>query len=267
MKRFRLIGVALLAVMALGAVVASGAQAESAPFFSIGGVRLAAGKTHNIVAHGTKSFELETAASGSLIRCTKLAVEPGVLLGSEPGTQGKADLTSKFSGCTLEKGNGAPNCHIAPEERSETTSTTITTNPLSSELVENVEGGAAGKKLEELYSPATGSVFVTIFFGGTGCEVFANKVTGKTVAEVVTDPGEANIELPGPTPEATSFITRFPTVAIKEVWLVSGGVGKVVSGIEQTSFSKQAVQHGTALVLLANSKFEPETSAKWSPLP
>jgi len=264
MKRFRLIGVALLAVMALGGVVASGAQAESAPFFSIGGVRLAAGKTHNIAAHGIASFELETPATGSKIVCKKLNVERGVLLGSEPGTQGKADLISKFEACELTAGNGAPNCHLAATERGAET-TTITTNPLSAELVENVESGHGGKKLEELYTPAKGEIFVTLFFEGS-CEVFANKVTGSTVAEVVTDPGEANIELPGPTPEATSFITRFPALAIKEVWLVSGGVGKVVE-VEQTSFSKTAVQHGTALVLLANSRFEPETSAKWSPLP
>jgi len=267
MKRFRLIGVALLAVLALGAVVTSGAQAESAPFFSIGGTRLAAGKTHNILAHAIKTFELTTPANGSNIKCTKLTVEKGVLLGSEPGTQGKVDQISKFEGCTLAEGNGLPNCHLAATEGGESTSTTITTNPLHGELVENVESGHGGKKLEELYTPATGKQFVTIFFGGTGCTVKATTVTGSTAAEIVTDPGEANIELPGPTAEATSFITRFPsTVAIKEVWLVSGGTGKIVE-VEQVAFSDPSIQKGIALVLLANSKFEDEPTAKWSPLP
>jgi len=265
MKRFRLIGVALLAVLALGAVVTSGAQAESAPFFSIGGTRLAAGKTHNIAAHGIKTFELETPANASDIACTKLTVEKGVLLGSEPGTQGKVDQTSKFEGCTLAEGNGLPNCHLAATEGGSETSTTITTNPLHGELVENVESGKGGKKLEELYTPATGKQFVTIFFGGTGCTVKATTVTGQTAAEIVTDPGEANIELPGPTAEATSFITRFPKAAIKEVWLVSGGTGKIVE-VEQVAFSNTSIQKGTALVLLANSAGTPE-NAKWSPLP
>jgi hypothetical protein len=40
MKRSRLIGVALLAVFALGAVVASAAQAEEAPFWTVKGTRL-----------------------------------------------------------------------------------------------------------------------------------------------------------------------------------------------------------------------------------
>jgi hypothetical protein len=250
--------------MALGAVVASGAQAESAPFFSIGGTRLAAGKTHNITAHGIKSFELITAANGSNITCTKLSVEKGVLLGSEPGTQGKVDQTSKFEGCKLEAGNGAPNCHLAATEKG-AESTTITTNPLSGELVENVESGKGGKKLEELYSPATGTQFVTIDFEGTGCEVFATKVTGKTAAEIVTDPGEASIELPAPTAENSSFITRFPNTAITEVWLVSGGTGKIVK-VEQQAFANASVQKGTALINLANSTFQAETT-KWSPLP
>jgi hypothetical protein len=265
MKRFRKIRLVVLGVMMLGAVVASGAQAESAPFFSIGGVRLVAGKTHNISAHAIRTFELVTPANSSKIACTGLTVEKGVLLGSEAGTQGKVDQVSAFSGCKLEEGNGAPNCHLAATEGGEGTSTTITTNALHGELVENVAASKAGKKLEELYTPASGSTFVTIFFGGTGCTVKATKVTGSTAAEVVTDPGEASIELPGPTAENTSFITRFPATPITSVWLVSGGVGKVVK-VSQEAFTNPSEQFGTALVSLANSKFECENTL-WSPLP
>jgi len=256
----------LLAVFALGAVVASGAQAEEAPFFSINGTRLAAGKTHNIAAHGIKPFELITAANASNITCTKLTVEKGVLLGSEAGTQGKADQVSKFEGCELRAGNGFPNCHLATEEGGSGTSTTITTNPLHGELVENVEGGKAGKILLEVYTPASGSQFVKINFGGTECKVKGTIVTGSTAAEIVKDTtGEERIELPGPTPEATSFITRFPVTAITEVWLVSGGTGKIVK-VGQEAFTNPSRQEGTALVLLANAAGQPE-NAKWSPLP
>jgi hypothetical protein len=265
MKRFRMIGVAVLAVMALGAIAASGAQAETAPFFSIGGARLAAGKTHNIAAHGTKPFELVTPANSSKIVCENLTVENGVLLGSEAGTQGKADQISKFENCTLKEGNGAPGCHLAATEGGEATSTTITTNPLHGELVENVEASKAGKKLEELYTPASGSIFVTIFFGGTGCTVKATKVTGSTAAAILTDPGEASIELPGPTAENTSFITSFPTTPITSVWLVSGGVGKIVK-VGQEAFTNPSEQFGTALISLANSKGVAENT-RWSPLP
>jgi hypothetical protein len=254
-----------LAVMALGAVIASGAQAESAPFFSIGGTRLAAGKTHNIAAKGIKPFELITASNGSNITCQKLTVEKGVLLGSEPGTQGKVDQISKFTECKLVSGNGAPNCHLAKTEKGEET-TTLETVPLTGELVENVvEKTKGGNQLLEVYSPTTGTTFLTIFFEGEGCELFVTKVTGKTAAEILTDPGEAKIELPGPVAEGTSFITKFPEARITEVWLVSGGTGKVVK-VEQQTFANASTQHGTALITLANSKFEAE-NAKWSPLP
>jgi hypothetical protein len=265
MKQFRIIGVAVLAVAALGAVVASGAQAESAPFFSIGGSRLVAGKTHNFEARGIKPFALVTPASSTAIECSGLTVEKGVLLGSEAGTRGKTDQVNHFTGCELTEGNGAPSCHLAETEGGEGTSTTLTTTPLHGELVENVEGSKAGKKLEELYTPASGSIFMPIFFGGQ-CTVKAWPVWGSTAAEVVTDPGEASIELPGPTPEATSFITRFPATPITSVWLVSGGVGKRVSVETVWFFSSPAELFGTALVSLANSKFERENT-KWSPLP
>jgi len=267
MKRFRLIGVAVLAVMALGAVVASGAQAESAPFFSIGGVRLAAGKTHNIEAHGIAPFVLTTASAGDNITCTALNVEKGVILGSEPGTQGQASQTSKFSGCKLETGNGqSKGCHLAESEGGSGTSTTITTNPLKGELVENVVSGRAGKKLLELYTPASGKTFVTINFGPnlTDCEVLSTTVTGSTAAEILQENG-SSIELPAPTPENTSFVTKFPATAITEVWLVSGGTGKAVE-VSQKAFGNLSVQLGTALVSLANSKGEAEKTS-WSPLP
>jgi len=255
----------MLAVFVLGSAIAPSAGAESSPFFSITGTRLAAGKTHNIAERSIKKFEMIVAAAGVNITCNKLTVENGVLLGSEPGTEGKASQVNAFSECKLESGNGVPNCHLAATEGGSATSTAITTNLISSELVENVEGGKGGKKLEQLYSPASGSVFATIFFGGTGCEVLATKETGKTAAEIVTDAGEANIELPGPTPENTSFIIRWPATTITEVWLVSAGTGKIVK-VEEDLFANVASHHGTALVLLANTKCEPE-STKWSPLP
>jgi len=45
--------VALLGVFAFSAVAAAAAQAEEAPFWSIGGTRLEEGKTHYITAKST----------------------------------------------------------------------------------------------------------------------------------------------------------------------------------------------------------------------
>jgi len=261
MKRFRMIGVALVAVFALG-VVASAAQAETAPYFTVNGTRLVAGKTHNITAKSTKNFVLVTPAAGVEIECTALTAEKGVLLGSNPGERGKDNEITKFTGCKLTKGNGEENgCKLESE--------TLTTNELLSEQVENVSGGRGGKQLLEEFRPAPGSTgFITIkFTGGTVCVAGqTTTVSGQTVAEVVTDGTEEKVELGQAAKEATSWKIRFPaTGAIEEVWLISGGVGKVQK-TEQTSFSDFSEQRGTALVTLANTKFEAE-SVNWSPLP
>jgi hypothetical protein len=264
MKRYKLIGVTLLAVFALGAVVASGAQAESAPFFTIKGNRLAAGRTHNIDARATASFKLTTASGSSTITCTGLGTVGGVLLGSNLGTQGSANQVTVFSGCTLV-GNGSA-CHLANEEGGVVTEV-ITTNPIKSELVENVEGTHGGKRLLEVFSPASKALgFVKLNFGGT-CTIKSTIVEGSTVAEVVLDAaGEGNIELGQPAVERTSWKIRFPSTPIKQVWLVSNGVGKIVE-TGQESFNEESIQTGTALTLLASTKYEPEPSALWSPLP
>jgi hypothetical protein len=265
MKRFRLIGVTLLAVFALSAVMASGAQAETAPSFTIQGARLAAGRTHNFDARATANFILRTAGGGITITCTGLGTVGGVLLGSNVGTQGSANQVTVFFGCKLV-GNGAA-CHLAPSEGSAETTEVITTNPIKSELVENVEGTHPGKKLLEVFTPASKALgFVKLLFGGE-CTLKSTIVAGSTVAEVVLDTAnEGNVELGQPLVERTSWKIRFPNPAIKKVWLVSNGVGKIVE-TGQEAFNEESIQEGTALTLLASTKWEPERNTLWSPLP
>jgi len=147
MNRFRLIGVALLAVFALSVVVASVAQAEEAPFWSIEGTRLAAGKTHFITAKVYKekdggTLTLTTPELGTVITCTGLSfpLKTGVILGSSAETPGTDNEVARFSGCTVS-GNGEK-CNV--EENKE--KGIITTKPIKSELVENAESGKVGKK-------------------------------------------------------------------------------------------------------------------------
>lgn len=267
MNRFRLIGVVLLAMFALGCAMASAAQATSAPFFSVGGTRLVAGKTHNFDARLFSAFELK--ANGIRVRCTGLAVEKGVLLGSNEGEPGRDDETVKFSSCSLVEGNGFPECHLSPKEGSEEVSTTITTVPLKSEMVENVLEGAGGKQLLEEFFPQTGTTFATLFFGPKGeCTIEAAKVTGSVAGEILTDEvgNTEKVELGTPKKESTSWLVNFPAVSISEVWLITGGGAKIAK-TELEFGAVAAVLTGTALTLLANTKFEPEPAAKWSPLP
>jgi len=270
MRRFRLIGVALLAVFALGVVVASSAQAETAPSWTVGGARLEAGKTHNIDSRLYKEnfFKLTNSTRSTEITCKALGTEKAVLLGSNPGLPGTDDEITVFSQCELVKGNGAPACELSNATGQERSSV-IATEPTKSEQVENVvENSKAGSQLlEEFYPANPANGFVDIHFRGSGCTADEDTVSGQTVAEVVLDnTSEGKVELGQAPQERTSWLLRFPSTPISRVWLISGTGGHVAL-TKQVSFGAQGVQLGTALVLLANTKGEPEPNGLWSPLP
>jgi len=269
MKRFRLIGVALLAIFALGVVVASSAQAETAPSFTVAGTRLISGKTHNIDAKAIKPFVLTNSLGSATVECSALGTEEGVLLGSNPGQPGTDNEITVFSGCKNAVGSNGAKCHLAPSEASAETTTVIKTEPLKSEQVENVVNGTKGNQLLEEFFPAKGAVFVTLFFGGE-CTLFATKVSGQVVGESLVDNGTSEptgkVEL-GQTPkESGSWDLLFPKNPITQVWLISNGIGKI-SKTEQTAFGEKSIQTGTTLVLLTSATHVPEPSTLWSPLP
>ncbi len=261
-SRVRLMLVALLGVFAFGAVAAAAAQAEEAPFWSIGGTRLAEGKTHYITAKvynvtgNTEGFTLK-AETGQVVHCPTIKLGQGVLLGSNAGNPGTNDETIEFSGgCTIE--NVGTGCTKVQEP--------IVTNPVKSELVESEKSTTAALLVE--FFTTTGP-FVTLHFEGTGCKVTETTVSGKVAAEVREDPNNgtlgAVVKLPNEKKEAKSWLLNFPTTAIKHVWLIKNEIGEETK-IELTSFSEKSTLTGTALILLANAKKETEETL-WSPLP
>jgi len=264
MKRFRLIGVALLAVFAFSVVAASAAQAEVAPSFTIGGTRLIAGRTHNIDAKAIAPFVLT--GEGVKIECEHFGTEEGVLLGSNPESPGKDNEIVVFSGCVNPPGSNGAECHLSNVAEGAETVTVLRTKPLKSEQVENVVNGTKGNQLLEEFFPASGSIFIELLFGGK-CTVFAAKVSGQVTGESLLDtPGRGTVELGQAPQERTSWLLNFPAAPITTVWLISNGVGKLVH-TEQTTLGAKSIQTGVALVLLASTKYVPEPSALWSPLP
>lgn len=233
---------------------------EEAPLWSIRGTRLVAGKTHNIAGHVYKSnsFSFTIPEQGAKITCTAMTLEKGVLLGSNEGAPGRDGEIMKFSGCSLVEGNGEPSCALE--------SSTLTTTALRSILVENVAGGVGGGQILEELFPETGSTLVTLKFSGSGCTITETVVTGKVASEFRADSAdEEKIEPGQATSEATSWLNKFPEASIKEVWLITNAVGKVAK-TQLLAFGDAATLAGTSLVLLANTKFEPEQT-DWIPLP
>jgi hypothetical protein len=256
MKRFRLIGVALLAVFALGAVAASAAWAEEAPYWTVGGTRLEAGQTHFITAKEVKPFLLS--GGGVEVECTETSILPhGVLLGSEPGEPGTNDEIVTFKACEV-KGNGSGSeCKKVTEP--------INTTNLKSELVED----KTKTKLLVLFQPASGALLAELTFP-KGCKFESTKVTGSVNAEVINEKTGNPVELPNTKEQAVSWELKFPKVQPVFIWLIKGGVGKEVETKALEAFSAAATLSGTALVLLAelNSKNElVSTGQEWSPLP
>jgi hypothetical protein len=252
MQRFRLTAIALLAVFALGAVVASAAQAEEAPYWTVGGTRLEAGQTHFITAKEVKPFLLSGA--GVEIECTETNLLPGaVLLGSEAGEPGTNDETVTFKACTVKKNGTGSECGKVTEP--------INTVNLKSELVED----KTKTKLLVLFEPASGATLATLTFPA-GCKVTEIKVTGSVLAEVINESTGKPVELPNPKEQAKSWELKFPATQPVDIWLIKGGVGKEVEAKALETNALPATLSGTALVLLANAKGETENT-EWSPLP
>jgi hypothetical protein len=170
MRSLRVIGAALLAIVAFGAVSAV-AQAEG-PFFSkckklenpcaaANKERLTAGKTQALTSTGG-TFVLSTASQS--VTCTGFKANGGKFVGSEPGTAGTTEQTSlEFTGCTV-KGNGEP-CAVGKGGTG-----VIKTEAVVSTLTKENKTATTGEKLFVSFKPASGTVFVKIEFEGAGCK-------------------------------------------------------------------------------------------------
>jgi hypothetical protein len=244
MRHFKLIGIALLAVFALGAVVASAAQAEEAPFWTVGGTRLGAGQTRFITAKEAKSFVLSGA--GVTITCTATTVNAGaVILGSAAGEPGTDDETVNFKTCTVEGNGTGSGCGTVSEP--------ITKTNLKSELVLD----KTKVKLLTLFQPASGSLLAELKFPA-GCKVETIKVTGSVLAEVLNEKEEA-ITTSSAKAQYKSGFLRFPSAQPVDIWLIKGGVGKEVEAKALETNALPATLSGQALVSL-------ESGAEWSAL-
>jgi hypothetical protein len=262
MKRFRWSGVALLAVLLLGALAAQSAQASVAPYWSIQGSRLKKGQTHFITAKTFNGGTFVLSAATTKITCKALSTPNGVLLGSEEGEPGTNNEILKFSECEAAAGANVCTSVKSPGEPNGT----IVTFPLKSELVEDA---ATKKLLLVLFTPENAELeFVKLELAGAGC--VNTTVTGQEVASVLTDETEQKqVELGVVRPAATSWLLSIPSPQPTHLWLVVKGTGVESAKLEPLkAFGAAATEVGTALVLLANAKRETESPGTlWSPLP
>lgn len=252
-NRIRVLLVSMLAVFAVSAVAADGAQAVTeGPFYKVAGKRLGAGKKEEIKVKQNGNQVLKVGAT--TVTCTALKAKEGAegfIEGSTIGNGDKSEESLEYSGCNV---TGMGTC-------TKTTGGLVTTK-----LLEGIEG-YGGKsavpegtgKLLTLFKPKTGTEFAELTFEPAGCSGAAKVKTkaGCTpacegiIGQDINGSGE-ELEVGLHETEALSGEVSFPA-SVGVIWTESGSVlTSRGSGLE--AFGAAATYTGKAVITLKNGK-------------
>jgi hypothetical protein len=167
MSKARLVLLSLVAVLSVGAMVASSASAVTFQW-KVKGSFLKAGeqRTFTSSADGKESVLKGTVAGAAAeLLTTKFKVKAGaLLLGGKPGLN---DETVEFESVVVNKPTG---CEV---ESPGAPTGVVRTNPLTSEIVEGAVGGEGNGEPLVLFKPAstTNETWVELTFLGASCLV------------------------------------------------------------------------------------------------
>jgi len=163
MSRVRLALLSLVAVMSMGAVLASSASAAIEFKWKVGGAELAAGETRGFtVNNDEKKFDLHGTIAGAtaLLLSTLVEVLPGAqIIGGVPGTN---EETALFLGVTVDN---PANCGVAQNGIAGQVQTVL----LKTEIVEGAVASAGNNEVDILFSPKAGTTFATFELTGASC--------------------------------------------------------------------------------------------------
>jgi hypothetical protein len=240
MKRTQTMGLAILAIFAMSAVVASGAQAATeGPFYKVATSRAFGSK--EIKAEATKSFVLKTPTAGVTITCTALKVKAGATIKeSTVGNAGTSSETIEYSGCTGGSAEGGT-CKPAGGA--------ITTEPVTNTL--GYSTATRTGAIEILFKPTTGSTFAKIKFEGTKCFLESTTVTGTVVGTAETST-EKVVEVGANEVEEASGLISFTTAA-KTIWTESGKE-LTETKAKVTAYGDNSTLEGVSKVTLASGE-------------
>jgi hypothetical protein len=228
MKRMRVIGLTLVAALAIGAVAASGASAAEY-IYKVNGVKLEAGITKAISSKAKTPFILKGEIIGlkSETKCNKLklaATEPApVIKGGTPGTSEEKIVFEECSG-TL---GGSPCKGV-----------TVENTPALNEVVTVVLPAANAGKLATLFTPKTGTLFTTIKLKECGFVSTEGKVEGTSAA--LGSEGEAVVQTvtwAAPAEEITKV--KKSSGAEVTVGLKFGGNAATLEGIAEVELTSK----------------------------
>lgn len=209
---------ALFAVLALGAVTASAAQAATAegPFYKITGSRLLEGKSKEVKAKLGKHFEVEIPDSSVIVSCSTAKFAAGAdLLGSTGANFAGGEATLELSGCRTEGSQGA-SCEL--------TSTTIKTAPLKIKTA-YLDATRTGPMAMLFEAPAGAALLEVTFKANGSCFDETEQpwpVSGHLVGKV--EVANKLVEV-GKEPAAAKVLEiKFPgSVEINKAWVEKSG--------------------------------------------
>jgi hypothetical protein len=228
MNRFRIVILAITVSLAASAAMAVAAQAEEGPFYKISGVRLAAGQEKSTTSALSKEYVLTAATD--VIDCKKMELENGKVIGSTGANAGTSSEVIVYRECSVT-GNGTP-CEPFSEKNAGTPEPgVIRTNAVKNSLAFTNKASKVGEVLLTVFQPASGAVFVTVKFKGTGCKVTSTAVEGKegVAAEDWSTGATPEAVKVGSEPvRAVTGEVRFPATPIKEDFIETGGLRAAV---------------------------------------
>lgn len=235
-KRFRVLGVALLAVFAFSAIASAAAHAE--PRWKVAGGFLGAA--------AEKTFEGTSKVSvfkigGLEIKCTSDKVH-GWIKGSLANTMGRnREVAALYEGCVVVGAEKVCTVNSPGEEDG-----IIETADLSSTVVWLIKVPPA-KEIEEevgdVLEPEVGGVFTTLEFGGEECPIggAAENITGEVIGKFKQKAGAeflaGELEFPA-APILTYYTTEAnPRTAVNINRLKLGGANATYISTESVSLN------------------------------
>jgi hypothetical protein len=215
----------LVAVLSLGAMLASSASAAIKFEYRVNGAKLEAGSTKEFTtsAHSVIDLNGTAGGAGALLLSSKIKTLAGSkIIGGIPGTNEEQVV---FESVKVDK---PANCEVIQLPNG--AAGVVQTVPLKSEIVEGASAGLGNGEVDILFTPAAGTTFATFEFIGASCTLKGSvpAVTGSVLA----------LSLPQGT-EALTGILDYPAVtseyknqagAFKKVFLTFAGNAATLTG-------------------------------------
>lgn len=225
MKIIRTTTLAFLAVCAASLASSTSALAAiEGPAYEVGGARLVATQTKNIInlkkATGTGNITFSVGALGNA-NCSGVAIvstSPHRIIGSTGKLGGTSQETLTYTGCSVV-GNGSP-CTV--------TGGTFTTKPLLNTLGYSEATPKKGTKILVLFRPESGNEIGTVAFEGAGCMFKSARLLGNMIGEAFAGKAAQKVEEEVAAPGVKIGEVNFATPNQPKIWLEEHAVLKEV---------------------------------------